>query len=86
MRLDDKNTVNIDGHAATIAPFAYNVSLNVNVADLAKFEPLLLPPAKEQQLTKAEMEAASSAKTPPPRRSTPPARLPRATTSSSPTP
>ncbi len=65
VRLDDKNTVNIDGRAATVAPFAYNLSLNVNIADLARFAPLLLTPNKEQQLTKAEMEAASSAKTPP---------------------
>ena len=65
VRIDDKNAVNIDGRANAAAPYDYDLSLNVNIADLAKFEPLLLTPQKEQQTAKAEMEAASSAKTPP---------------------
>ncbi len=66
MRLNDKNTLDINGQAATVAPFDYQAQPERQSADLARFEPLLLASRrKQQQSTRAEIEAASSAKTPP---------------------
>ena len=79
VRLDDKNSVNIDGHASAAAPFDYALSLNVNIADLAKFAPLLLTPQKEQQTAKAEMEAAATETTPAPAKINGPAQKTRET-------
>ena len=66
VRIDGKNTIDINGQAATKAPFDYQASLNVNLADLGVFLPLINTSDKAKQITKAEIEAASKGKTPAP--------------------
>ena len=66
LRVNDKNTIDINGQALTRAPYAYQASLNVNLADLGVFASLINTSDEAKQETKAKIEAASQGKTPAP--------------------
>ena len=66
LRINDKNTVDINGQALTKAPFDYQASLNVNLADLGVFLPLINTSDEAKKETKAKIEAAAQGKTPAP--------------------
>ena len=71
VKVDDKNTLDIKGQAATVAPFDYQASLNINLLDLRTFQSLLRAsaavanPGQQENATAAKIEAAATATTPP---------------------
>ena len=70
IKVNDKNTLDISGQAATVAPFDYNANLNINLLDLGVFKGLLQAAAtagaNPQNATAAKIEAAQTATTPAP--------------------
>ncbi len=66
IRVDGKNTIDISGQAGTKAPFDYQASLNVNLADLSAFLPLINTTDTTKKETQAKIEAASKGTTPVP--------------------
>ena len=70
VKVNDKNTLDINGQASTVAPFDYQANLNINLLDLGVFKPLLQAAAtagaNPQNATAAKLEAAQTATTPQP--------------------
>ena len=68
VKVDDKNTLDISGQAATVAPFDYRANLNINLLDLGSFKSLLkaatTKPTDTANATAAKIDAAASATTP----------------------
>ncbi len=74
--MDDKNTLDINGQAATVAPFDYQANLNVNLLDLGVVQ-VAAPGGRHRgrepaNATAAKIEAAQTATTPARTRSTAP--------------
>ena len=69
VKVDDKNTVNVTGHAGLKPPYDYQGNLDVALQNLAAFESFLSPPQVQQQQVKnakaARIEAAAKATSPP---------------------
>jgi autotransporter translocation and assembly factor TamB len=41
IRFDDKNAIDLTGHAALAAPYAFDAGVTVDLADLSRFEPVM---------------------------------------------
>ncbi len=66
---DAKNTIDLTGQAGIAAPFDYQANLNVNLADLKSFEPILkasaakAPPATSEKTINAPVAKGKAART-----------------------